>query len=78
MRKHNTIGVDLAKNVIQVCVVSSSNMKLLNRELARKKFSEFLVKQPPALVAFEACATAHYWACVALRHGHQIKIIPPL
>ena len=27
-------------------------------------------------MAFEACATAHYWARVALRHGHQIKIIP--
>ena len=27
-------------------------------------------------MAFEACATAHYWARVTLRHGHQIKIIP--
>ncbi len=76
MRKHNTIGVDLAKNVIQVCVVSVSNKELLNKELTRKKFTEFLVRQKPALVAFEACATAHYWARVALRHGHQIKIIP--
>jgi len=76
MRKHNTIGVDLAKNVIQVCVVSVSNKELLNKELTRKKFTELLVKQKPALVAFEACATAHYWARVALRHGHQIKIIP--
>ena len=76
MRKHNTIGVDLAKNVIQVCVVSVSNKELLNKELTRKKFTEFLLKQKPALVAFEACATAHYWARVALRHGHQIKIIP--
>ena len=58
MRKHNTIGVDLAKNVIQVCVVSVSNKELLNKELTRKKFTEFLVKQKPALVAFEACATA--------------------
>jgi transposase len=64
MRKHNTIGVDLAKNVIQVCVVSSSNKELQNKELTRKKFSEFLVKQKSALVAFEACATAHYWARV--------------
>ena len=76
MRKHNTIGVDLAKNVIQVCVVSVSNKELLNKELTRKKFTEFLLKQKPALVAFEACATAHYWARVAQRHGHQIKIIP--
>ncbi len=76
MRKHNTIGVDLAKNVIQVCVVSVSNKELLNKELTRKKFTEFLLKQKPALVAFEACASAHYWARVAQRHGHQIKIIP--
>ena len=76
MRKHNTIGVDLAKNVIQVCVVSVSNKELLNKELTRKKFTEFLLKQKPALAAFEACATAHYWARVAQRHGHQIKIIP--
>lgn len=28
------------------------------------------------LFAFQACATLHYRARVAQRHGHQIKIIP--
>ena len=78
MNKYNTIGVDLAKNVIQVCVVSPANKELQNKELTRKKFAEFLIKQKPALVAFEACATAHYWSRVARRHGHQTKIIPAL
>ena len=78
MNKYNTIGVDLAKNVIQVCVVSLANKELQNKELTRKKFAEFLIKQKPALVAFEACATAHYWSRVARRHGHQTKIIPAL
>jgi len=78
MNKYNTIGVDLAKNVIQVCVVSPANKELQNKELTRKKFAELLIKQKPALVAFEACATAHYWSCVARRHGHQTKIIPAL
>lgn len=76
MKKCNTIGVDLAKNVIQISVVSPSNKQLQNKALTRKKFAEFLGKQKPALVAFEACATAHYWARVAKRHGHEIKIIP--
>lgn len=76
MKKSNTIGVDLAKNVIQVSVVSPNNKQLLNKALSRKKFALFLANQQPALVAFEACATAHYWARVALQHGHQIKIIP--
>ena len=78
MSKYNTIGVDLAKNVIQVCVVSPANKELQNKELTRKRFAEFLVKQKPALVAFEACATAHYWSRVARRHGHQTKIIPAM
>jgi transposase len=78
MNKYNTIGVDLAKNVIQVCVVSPANKELQNKELTRKKFAEFLLKQKPALVAFEACATAHYWSRVARRHGHETKIIPAL
>ncbi len=76
MKHYNTIGIDLAKNIIQVSVVSSSNKERLNKALTRKKFSEFLAKQQPALVAFEACASAHYWARVAKRCGHDIKIIP--
>ena len=76
MNKLNAIGVDLAKNVIQVSVLSPSNRELRNSALTRRKFAEFLARQCPSLVAFEACATAHYWARTAQRHGHQVKIIP--
>ncbi len=76
MKHLNTIGVDLAKNVIQVSVVSVRGKELMNRALTRTKFAEFLGKQKASLVAFEACATAHYWARVAKRHGHEVRIIP--
>ena len=76
MTKLNVIGVDLAKNVIQVSVLSPSNHELRNSALTRRKFAEFLGRQRPSLVAFEACATSHYWARVAQRHGHEVKIIP--
>lgn len=76
MSKLNVIGVDLAKNVIQVSVLSRSNRELQNRSLTRRKFAEFLGSQRRSLVAFEACATAHHWARVAQRHGHEVKIIP--
>ena len=76
MKQFNTIGVDLAKNVIQAAVVTPANRELSNKEFSRTKFAEFLVKQKPALVAFEACATAHHWARLAASCGHQIKIIP--
>jgi transposase len=76
MTKLNVIGVDLAKNVIQVSVLSPSNHELRNSSLTRRKFAEFLGRQRPSLVAFEACATSHYWARVAQRLGHEVKIIP--
>jgi len=76
MNNLNVVGVDLAKNVIQVSVLSSSNRELRNTSLSRRKFTEFLGRQCPSLVAFEACATAHYWARTAQRHGHVVKIIP--
>ena len=76
MTYSTTVGVDLAKNIIQVSVVSGSGRELLNRSLTRKKFAEFLGKQKPSLVAFESCATAHYWARKAEQYGHQARIIP--
>ena len=65
MSKINVIGVDLAKNIIQISIVSVQGKELQNKALTRKKFAEFLGTQKPALVAFEACATAHYWARAA-------------
>jgi transposase len=78
MKHHNTIGVDLAKNVIQVCAVSRTGKPLHNKALNRKKFSEYLTKQKPGLVAFEACATSHYWARYAQAQGHEVRILPAL
>ena len=76
MRYSTTVGVDLAKNVIQVSVVSGLGKELLNRSFTRRKFAEFLGKQKPSLVAFESCASAHYWARAAERHAHEARIIP--
>ncbi len=76
MKHLNTVGVDVAINIIQVSMVSVRGKELMNKALTRAKFAEFLGKQQPSLVAFEACATAHYWARVAQRHGHSVRIIP--
>lgn len=78
MKALQTIGVDLAKNVIRVSVVSNTNKELMNKELSRAKFASFLAKQKCSLVGFEACAGAHYWARLAKSCGHQVKILPAL
>jgi hypothetical protein len=44
MSYSTTVGVDRAKNVIQVSVVSSRGKEVLNRSFTRGKFAEFLGK----------------------------------
>ena len=70
MAKLNTIGVDLAKNVIQVSVVTPHGKEVSNKALSRDKFTEFLFTQKLSLVAFEACASAHHWARLAKEAGY--------
>src|SRR5210317_1132496 len=56
MTKLNVIGVDLAKTVIQVSVLSPSNRELRNSALSRRKFAEFLARQRPGLAVAEAAS----------------------
>ena len=72
------VGVDLAKKFIQVCYREPDTSKIINHQLSRKKFWEFLKNPPfPALtVAMEACGSSNYWAQVCVRFGHLPMIIP--
>ena len=78
MKHYNTVGVDLAKNIIHASTVSPTQKLLVSKDYTRAKFKEFIITQKPALIAFEACATAHYWSRLAKSHGHQTKILPAL
>ena len=50
MAQLNTIGVDLAKNVIQVSVVTPRGKEVNNKALSRNKFTEFLCQTPIVMV----------------------------
>jgi len=55
-----TVGVDLAKDVIQVCVFSQQKI-ISNSEMNVNDFALWLVKAKPSRVIFEACGTSNYW-----------------
>ena len=74
--KSRIISVDLAKDVFEVAVANEKCRILEHQRLSRKAFSAFLAAQPPALVLFEACGTAHFWGRTAQTLGHQIRLLP--
>jgi len=77
MNKHNVIAVDLAKNILQVCVLNSANEVVSNKAKRAASFEQYLSKQNPSVIAFEACGRAQHWARRAQHYGHQAMIIPP-
>jgi len=72
--KDTIVGVDLAKEVIQVCIVKN-NKVISNKELTISQFTDYLVKSKPVTIIFEACATSNYWKQMAISQGHDGRLI---
>jgi len=72
--KNTIVGVDLAKHVIQVCVVTNNKI-VSNEELRSDEFMQWLHKTKKVTIVFEACAMSNYWKQQALKAGHDAKLI---
>ena len=77
MTKISTIGLDLAKNVFQLHGVDASGAVVLKKQLRRGALEKFFAQLPPCLVGMEACGSAHHWARVIGRYGHEVRLMPP-
>jgi transposase len=77
MTQCNVIAIDLAKDIFQVCIMTTNGKITFNKAMSRAKLKEWLVKQKRSLVAMESCGGAHYWARFAKSLGHQVMPIPP-
>ncbi|RHW75314.1 IS110 family transposase [Colwellia sp. RSH04] len=74
---NNTIiGVDLAKEVIQVCIYTNKSVRS-NTEMTTREFLIFLANLKSATVIFEACSTSNYWKQKATSLGHDARLICP-
>jgi transposase len=57
------VGVDLAKQVIQVHAVDACGRRVMSRSFRRDQFIAWCAQLPAGcLVAMEACSSAHHWA----------------
>ena len=75
--KITTIGIDLAKNVVQVHGVDGQGKAVLKKRLRRGQVISFFVNLPACLVGMEACGSAHHWARQLEKLGHRVKLMAP-
>ena len=77
MRNITRVGVDLAKNLIQVHAVDAAGKVVTNRALKREKFLAWCADLPAGcLVAMEACSGAHHWCRQLRERGFDARMIP--
>lgn len=71
------IGIDLAKNTFQVCLLGIEGNVLSNKKVSRSRLMlEITQGCPDAPIAMEACASAHYWARRFESLGRRVLLLP--
>lgn len=75
--KITTVGIDLAKNVLQIHGANERGKKVFNKQLRRKQVLVYFAQLPPCLIGLEACGSAHHWARQLQALGHIVKLMAP-
>jgi transposase len=78
MGEATIIGIDLAKRTFQLHGAATDGSVVFRRKLSRDRLLSFLAQHPGAIVAMEACASAHHWGREVMSLGHEVRLIPPV
>jgi len=71
------VGVDLAKDVFQLCGMTANRRVAFTRRIRRNQLLAQIAQLPACQIGLEACTGAFYWQRQFERLGHQVKIISP-
>jgi transposase len=75
MKDINVIGIDIAKNVMQLHGADSTGKVLFKKRVTRGKFLSSLANMPKCLIGMEACAGAHHWARKLQELGFEVRLM---
>ena len=76
MSNVTTLGIELAKNVFQVCGLNRARKVVFNRAVSRAKLVDLIRQHPRAQIVMEACGSAHHWARTFTTMGLDVCLIP--
>jgi transposase len=75
MDKITAVGLDLAKQIIQVHGIDVAGRVVLRKAVRRERLLALLVQLPRCVVGMEACSGAHHWARELKKLGHEPRIM---
>jgi transposase len=72
-----TVGLDLAKNVLQVHAVDSQGHIVVRKQLRRTDVLRYFATLEPCVIGMEACGSSHYWGRELAKLGHTVRLVAP-
>lgn len=75
MQHITTVGIDLAKEVMAVCVMDATGAVVTSKVMKRDAFVVWAEQLPPCTVVMEACGSAHHWGRWFASRGHIARLI---
>lgn len=72
-----TIGIDLAKNVFEICGLDENGEIQLRRRVRRETLLRAVGEIPACVIGIEACTGAFFWQRQLEVFGHEVRIIAP-
>jgi transposase len=72
-----TIGIDLAKNVLQIHGANERGEAVLRKQLRRDQVIPFFANLQACLIGIEACSSAYHWARKLQALGHTVRLMAP-
>src|SRR5438046_34995 len=75
MDKITAVGLDLAKQIIQVHAIDAAGRVVVRKVVRRERLLALLAQFPRCVVGMEACSGAHHWARELTQLGHDARIM---
>lgn len=77
MEQITELGIDIAKNVFELCGLNSAHEVIYRKRVRRRQFMATVLQLGAQRIVMEACGSSHYWAR-RLRHENQsVTLLPP-
>jgi transposase len=73
---YTTVGVDIAKSVMQLHWIEPATGEIMNKPVKRAVFLEHFANRAPCLIGMESCGGSQHWARRLIEMGHQVKLMP--
>lgn len=77
MEQITELGIDIAKNVFELCGLNSAREVVYRKRVRRRQFMVTVLQTGAKRIVIEACGSSHYWARRLRRENQSVTLLPP-